>query len=92
MEQNTDDILNNPEKSDKNKKKNKSQEDVEETVSKCKSTSIFHGIFHGLRTIFVIEFLCAFSSVTKGREPYGAYIFGKLCLLVGRPSDNGGER
>ena len=34
VEQNTDDILNNPEKRDKNK--HKSQEDVEETVSKRK--------------------------------------------------------
>lgn len=31
MEQNTDDILNNPEKSDKSK--HKSQEEIEETVS-----------------------------------------------------------
>lgn len=56
MEQNTDDILNNPEKCDKNKNKNKSQEDVEETVSKCNSTCVFHG----QRTTFVIEFICIF--------------------------------
>lgn len=51
MEQNTDDILNNPEKRDKNK--NKSQDDVEETVSKCKYR--IHSIVSHLYYIIMIR-------------------------------------
>lgn len=38
VEQNTDDILNNPDKMDKSK--HTSQEDIEETVSTCKYITV----------------------------------------------------
>lgn len=88
VEQNTDDILNNPaEKCDKNK--HKSQEDVEETVSKRKFSVRFLSI-HCQSRLTVMEnshglFCLSLNSVLQkaGNHMEHTFLASYVCLLIG---------
>lgn len=82
VEQNTDDILNKPEKCDKNKYK--SQEEVEETVSKRKFNYILYQFMKIYTFIHLYYYQIDFTVIQKaGNHMEHTFLASYVCLLIG---------